>query len=82
MQVKHRDDDITWQEYQLRHMNQEKEKSQKDDQSSEKRRTKPVEDLKQSDALNHQSNDSIVADNHIQVSDDGRNEGGIAHALV
>ena len=77
MQVKHRDDDITWQEYQLRHMNQEKEKSQKDDQSSEKRRTKPVEDLNQSDALNHQSNDSIVADNHIQVSDDGRNEGGV-----
>ena len=81
MQVKHRDENITWQEYQLRHMNQEKEKSQKADsvKSSEKQITKTVEDLNQSDPLNQQINESIVAnadaDNHIQVDDDERNEG-------
>ena len=76
MQVKHKGDNITWQEYQLRHMNQEKEKSQKDHQSIEKQRTKSVEELCKSVALNHQINEGIAADadNQIQVPYDDRNE--------
>ena len=73
IQVKHKDDNVTWQKYQFLHMNQGKEKRQKDLQFTEKQRTKPViSDI--SHALTRQANKSKASDNDIESFHPKRNE--------